>query len=71
MSDEKEESCSYCGLVIRGEVMFRIHRDGMGEGPEVPLCKNCGGGSEPTCEELWRFFAATQRAKQKNYWKEK
>lgn len=71
MSDERKESCAYCGREIRGKVEFRIHRDGLGEGPEVALCVKCGGDSEPSCEEIWRALASQQAEKLKDYWKEK
>ena len=45
--------CSFCGVDIKGEVEFSIHRDGFGEGPEVPLCVECGSHPTPTCEEIW------------------
>lgn len=43
--------CVYCGTPAQGN--HTIHRDGMGEGPEVPLCDACGGHERPTCEEIW------------------
>ncbi len=43
--------CAYCGKSTEGN--HTIHRDGFGEGPEVPLCDACGGGLRPTCEEIW------------------
>lgn len=45
--------CAACGEIIHGKVEWSIHRDGFGEGPEVPLCRVCGSDVTPTCEELW------------------
>lgn len=50
--------CAYCGG--RADGNFSIHRDGLGRGPEVPLCNRCGGSETPTCEQIWRLIA--QRA---------
>lgn len=47
--------CAACARPAQGE--FAIHRDGFGEGPEVPLCNDCGGPGSPTCEELWERIA--------------
>ncbi len=47
------QDCAYCGEEISGEPEFTIHRDGFCEGPEVPLCVNCGGSESPDCEEIW------------------
>lgn len=47
----KGEACIHCNKVTEGH--FAIHRDGFGEGPEVPLCNACGSGPTPTCEEIW------------------
>jgi hypothetical protein len=49
----KKVFCAYCSSEIEGEVEFAIHRDGFGEGPEVPLCVECGSHPTPTCEEIW------------------
>jgi hypothetical protein len=43
--------CAACGQPAQGN--FAIHRDGMDEGPEVPLCDDCGSEPYPTCEQLW------------------
>ncbi len=45
------ERCAMCGENAEGN--YAIHRDGFGEGPEVPLCDECGSFSTPTCEEIW------------------
>ncbi len=44
-------TCAYCGKPAEGH--FSIHRDAFGEGPEVPLCDECGGESTPTEIEIW------------------
>lgn len=49
------ETCAYCSKPAAGN--YSIHRDGFGEGPEVPLCDTCGGKPEPTCEEIWARIA--------------
>ena len=46
-------ACSYCNVPIVGEPTIRLHRDAMGEGPQMPLCNDCGGRREPSCEEIW------------------
>lgn len=52
--------CAYCDASIVGRVEFSIHRDGFDDGPEVPLCKECGGGVYPTCEDIWEKIARTR-----------
>lgn len=47
--------CSYCGGHAEGN--YSIHRDGFGEGPEVPLCDACGGGRTPTLAQIWARIA--------------
>lgn len=51
-------TCVYCGGHAEG--FYGIHRDGMGEGPEVPLCIACGSKPEPTCEEIWVRIAVSR-----------
>ncbi len=48
-------ACAYCGKPAQGN--FSIHRDGFGEGPEVPLCDAHGSEATPTCEEIWDQIA--------------
>jgi hypothetical protein len=55
-------TCAACGAAIEGKVRHAIHRDGFGEGPEVPLCEPCGAHPTPTCEELWRRIAERRAA---------
>lgn len=43
--------CVYCGNQAQGN--HAIHRDGFGEGPEAPLCDDCGAYLYPTCEQIW------------------
>lgn len=43
--------CAYCGKSAEGN--HAIHRDGLGVGPEVPLCDACGAHETPTCDEIW------------------
>lgn len=50
--------CSYCGKRCRGAPQYTIHRDGFGEGPEVPLCAAHGSKPLPTCEEIWSRIKA-------------
>ncbi len=52
--------CAYCGASSEGT--FAIHRDGLGLGPEVPLCNGCGGLEEPTCERIWARISKTHGA---------
>lgn len=51
MSVPEENRCAYCGRVAEGK--YSVHRDGFGEGPEVPLCNRCGSGKKPTLGEIW------------------
>lgn len=44
-------SCAYCCAGIQGN--FSIHRDGFSEGPEVPLCDECGSETGPSTDEIW------------------
>lgn len=52
------DACSYCEGAAEGN--YTIHRDGFGEGPEVPLCDACGSRPEPTCEAIWERIAVAQ-----------
>jgi hypothetical protein len=47
--------CAACGEAALGT--YSIHRDGFGQGPEVPLCEACGAQELPTCEMLWLMIA--------------
>lgn len=51
--------CSYCEEPAQGN--YSIHRDGMGEGPEVPLCDECGGHPTPTEHEIWLVISPIYR----------
>lgn len=53
--------CVYCGKYCKGEPEYSIHRDGFGEGPEVPLCDGCGEAPHPTCEMIWDHLAAQRQ----------
>lgn len=48
--------CAACGKPAEGN--YGIHRDGFAEGPEVPLCDECGSQPEPTEAEIWERIAA-------------
>ena len=49
-----DQHCAYCSAPIpEDNVEYTIHRDGMDQGPEVPLCEDCGSEPEPTCEQIW------------------
>ena len=50
-------ACAYCGRPSQGH--FAIHRDGMGNGPELPLCNDCGGYPVPTLQDIWARIAMT------------
>lgn len=43
--------CAYCGEPSEGN--HSIHRDGFGDGPEVPLCDKHGSHETPTEREIW------------------
>lgn len=45
------ERCAFCEQPAQGN--YSIHRDGFGEGPEVPLCNACGGKPEPDEPTIW------------------
>ena len=49
--------CAFCTAEHQGH--YSIHRDGFGEGPEVPLCDACGSGEEPTCADIWEHISET------------
>lgn len=51
-------SCAACGKPATGE--YTIHRDGLGEGPEVPLCKGCGEGETPAADVIWAMIAGNR-----------
>lgn len=44
-------SCAYCGEPAEGN--YSIHRDGFGQGPEVPICDAHGGSEDPSCHLIW------------------
>lgn len=48
-------ACCYCGSPAEGH--YSICRDGMGVGPEVPLCDRCGGSKWPSSGEIWGRIA--------------
>lgn len=52
-------TCAYCGCGLR-ESNYATHRDGMGIGPVVPLCEECGGAERPTCQQIWNRIAWPQ-----------
>lgn len=52
--------CAFCGSHIPGTPRFSIHRDGLGIGPEVPLCSGCGAHPEPTAEEIWERISQAE-----------
>lgn len=58
--------CEACGkpvvLDAQGEPLYSIHRDGFLEGPEVPLCANCGAHETPDCDWLWALIRRRRRA---------
>ena len=55
------ETCCYCRGLIGDELRYSIHRDGFGEGPEVPLCVTCAEDDRITCEMIWRRCARPGR----------
>jgi len=54
---EEVPLCAHCWKPAEGN--YSIHRDGFGEGPEVPLCDACGGEETPTCEDIWHKTSKT------------
>ena len=54
---DKRQRCAYCDTPLIGEPAYSIHRDGFGEGPEVPLCEQCGAHLSPTYEQIWEKTA--------------
>jgi len=53
-----QDICVYCGNPAEGK--HTIHRDGMGLGPDVPLCNRCGSGTTPTLQEIWDKISQTE-----------
>lgn len=51
--------CAYCGRTVptKYEQQFSIHRDGFGEGPQVPLCAECVGNEDITLGVIWAKIA--------------
>ncbi len=49
----RSDSCAYCSGPLPDPIGYTIHRDGFGEGPEVPLCNGCAQFPSPTCEQIW------------------
>lgn len=43
--------CAFCRRPAEGN--HAVHRDGFGDGPEVPLCDACGGHETPTLAAIW------------------
>jgi len=56
--------CAYCGNAAQGN--RSIHRDGLGIGPEVDLCDNCGSGSQPSCDQIWDRIAISKERPKKS-----
>lgn len=54
--------CAACGEDVGTAAEFSIHRDGFCDGPEVALCRGCGGSEFPTCESLWLNIGIRWRA---------
>jgi hypothetical protein len=56
--------CAACGDTASvgpdGEPLYTIHRDGFGEGPDVPLCAECGADELPDCPTIWAMIAERQ-----------
>lgn len=46
-----EVHCVNCRKPAQGN--YSIHRDGFGDGPELPLCDACGCTELPTCNQIW------------------
>lgn len=44
--------CAFCGRPAEGN--YSIHRDGLGMGPEVPLCDACGSHEQPCLVTIWQ-----------------
>lgn len=59
MGLDENETCAFCGEPAEGN--YTVHRDGFGEGPEVPLCDADGSQSEPTLDEIWDRIARKDR----------
>lgn len=49
--------CAYCGDLAQGN--YSIHRDGFDNGPEVPLCDQCGDHTGPSLLAIWSRIAHT------------
>jgi hypothetical protein len=60
-SFELRYTCVYCGSLVMGAPEYFIHRDGFGEGPQVPLCCQCYSGDTPTCQQVWERIAKADK----------
>ncbi len=60
VADLEHITCAACGNDADGTL--GIHRDGLGGGPDVPLCHTCGDDVEPSCEYLWQRIKARRIA---------
>jgi hypothetical protein len=56
-------TCVFCSQPSQGN--YTIHRDGLGLGPELPLCDACGEGAEPSCGAIWAKLAADGKRRYK------
>lgn len=56
----KTSLCVYCGKPDEGERAIHLSAEAAmeGDGPEVPLCLQCGAHETPTCEEIWAHLRA-------------
>ncbi len=48
---EDAPTCAYCSKLHEGN--YAIHRDAFDEGPQVPLCDDCGRRPNPTLHQIW------------------
>jgi hypothetical protein len=55
-------TCAYCGTWTGHDPEYCIHRDGFEEGPEVPLCADCGCEEGPPCTKIWERISRAKRA---------
>lgn len=53
------DSCVLCRGPSEGK--YTIHRDGFGEGPDVPLCVACAEDENITCEMIWAYLKLEPR----------
>lgn len=53
--------CAFCGKPHQGN--YALDRDGFCEGPQVPLCDDCGAHETPTMHQIWARISTRPNAR--------